>query len=356
MITSLIFQSFDNAREIRALDDPYRRFELLSQERSSRATTYSTAIVLAGAIFGYYQFIYSQREKDSQKFESAEAILYSLQSSPPARIRAMAKLNDWAADKGVDGQNQVARVIADGLRVWAQKTNLENPCKNSRVFYSRRVSSDTVYAINILKNILKITQNRTIFLDFSELVLQDIDFSGANEDHRVNLRFADFHGADLSGAKLNYVNLQGADFYCANLYAAELKGSVAKKPEPGLAAPQEVEPKRAKPDFNTNFVQTRMQWAKLQGTDFTGANLVDADLKQATVDAQTQFSNADMRHAILESLTVKGKPNLAKANLENACVDEGTWATIKPNGAENVRMYPLTAPPPECQAPKYGKE
>ena len=139
LITSLIFQSFDNARDIRALDDPYRRFELLSQERSSRATTYSTAIVLAGAIFGYYQFIYSQREKAPQKFEGAEAILYSPQSSPPARIRAMDKLNDWAVDKGADGKSQVARVIADGLRVWAQKTNLDIPCKNSRVFSSRRV-------------------------------------------------------------------------------------------------------------------------------------------------------------------------------------------------------------------------
>ncbi len=351
LIAALILKSFENTRNIRRVEDPQRRFELLSQERNARATTYGTAIVLAGAIFGYYQFVYGKQEKDSDRFEKATAILYASDASPPARIRAMDQLATWATGRGPEGQDKIAGVIADGLRVWAEKIDFKGTCKNDRSFNSHRIGSDTKHAIDILKKM----KDRTVFLDFSELALQDADFSGADENNRVKLQFADFHSADLSGAKLNFTDLQGADFYCANLYAAELKGSLAKKPEPKLPSPPEVATKRAELNFSTNFVRSRMQWAKLQGANFTSANLIDADLKNATVDGRTKFDGADMRHAILESLMVDGKPTLAGTNLEGACVDEGTAPNLKAADLAKARVYSLSAPPPECVAPTYGK-
>jgi hypothetical protein len=349
VVAALIIQSFQNESRIKRMDDPEDRSRLLSHERGARAQAYSSAIVLAGGAIGYYEFIYGQREKETEKFENAATVLYSQQSSPPARIRAMNQLIDWKKNKGGAEENQVAKIIVDGLRVWVKRTAVTTPCRNSRQFMAERIGDDTKHAIALLKSMM----NRTVFLDFSDLSLQDADFSGAGKGQEVNLRFADFHGADLSGARLTFADLRGADFFCANLYGADLRDSLARPPEADLAAP----PETARKPRETIFVQARMEWAKLQGADLAGANLIEANMKQATVDGATRFEGADMRRAVLEKLTVEGRPGLKGANLERACVDDAVWAVLQgPEVDARVTAYPLTATPPECRAPKFGKD
>jgi hypothetical protein len=349
VVAALIIQSFQNESRIKRMDGPEDRSRLLSHERGARAQAYSSAIVLAGGAIGYYEFIYGQREKETEKFENAATVLYSQQSSPPARIRAMNQLIDWKKNKGGAEENQVAKIIVDGLRVWVKRTGVTTPCRNSRQFMAERIGDDTKHAIALLKAMT----NRTVFLDFSDLSLQDADFSGAGKGQEVNLRFADFHGADLSGARLTFADLRGADFFCANLYGADLRDSLARAPEADLAAP----PETARKPRETIFVQTRMEWAKLQGADLAGANLIEANMKQATVDGATRFEGADMRRAVLEKLTMEGRPGLKGANLEWACVDDGVWAVLQgPEVDARVTAYPLTATPAECQAPNFGKD
>ena len=346
----LVLQSYFNEGRIRRAFEPPRSFELVSYERGVRAQLYNPLIVLIAAAIAYYQIFYQKQTQELQDYEKAISDLSSMRASSGIRIRALQSLARYAERKPEERDNDVAQVVIDSMRVWVSKTNVAVPCENNRTFIGERGDASTREAIRLLKKLGK----RTIALDFSELKLQDADFSGSAAE-RYDLRQADFHTADLSGANFSFADLRGADFYCANLYEAELNDTLASRPE-RTAPPEGTTPHRR---METSFVQARMEWIDLRAADLTGANLIDAVLKHASLDQETKLVGADLRHAILEQLRIAGEPKWTGANLDRACMDRVTWTHVQRADVKGqITDYNLedgASIPVDCQAPLFGK-
>jgi uncharacterized protein YjbI with pentapeptide repeats len=126
-------------------------------------------------------------------------------------------------------------------------------------------------------------------------LLADSDLS------RTNLSKKDLRGANLKGSTLNGIYLQGANLQGANLQGANLKGA-------------------------------NLKGANLTYVDFTGADLRGAVLKDATMD-KTVFIGADLSYANLTNARINTDTNFTNATMMNIIISDNRFHTARVTGA-----------------------
>ncbi len=131
-----------------------------------------------------------------------------------------------------------------------------------------------------------------------------------NPDTKINLDWADIHGADLSDAYLRGAYLSGANLKETLLCRANLSGADLRIADLGEANLTEADLSGA--DLRgANLAKAVISGADLSGARLDGANLMDTDLRKA------DLSHARMNKAYLFNADLK-EANLSEANLTRA--------------------------------------
>jgi uncharacterized protein YjbI with pentapeptide repeats len=152
-----------------------------------------------------------------------------------------------------------------------------------------------------------INKNRSIHVDFSEAVLNEInlmgvDFSEANM-RGVNLFGSNLEGADLRGAlltetNLKDTNLRGAKFKGALLNKVNLSGADLVQADFTGAQLDEINMTKAR------LIESNFASATLIRVDFSGARLEEAALRPAFISFGNNFSRAIVNNTIFANLNL----------------------------------------------------
>jgi len=118
---------------------------------------------------------------------------------------------------------------------------------------------------------------------------------------RTNLCKKDLRGANLKDSKLNGIHLQRANLQGANLQGANLKGA-------------------------------NLKGANLTYVDFTGADLSGAVLKDAILD-KTVFIGTDLSYANLSNARINTDTNFTNATMMNIIISDNRFHTACITGA-----------------------
>jgi uncharacterized protein YjbI with pentapeptide repeats len=199
--------------------------------------------------------------------------------------------------------------------------------------------------------------------DLTDANLSKADLSGAILSdvmlYTANLKEADLSGSDLEGAILFEANLQSCIFYEANLqksvlrkanlsnailYQANLQGAIIYDANLTEAILTEAELEGA------NLSDTNLQLANFEGSNLTGANLIGANLQGANLMGANlegaSLSTANLSEAIAyEAILLKTNlceanlcgANLTGANLQEAILEEANFCGADLTRAENLQ-------------------
>lgn len=164
-------------------------------------------------------------------------------------------------------------------------------------------------------------------LDLSYLDLSTLDFKGANLSE-ADLYGTDFTAANLSGANLSHTRLDRAVLIRADLSGARLDGATVLRP----TAFSDMRFNLAEaPSFKgASMVGARIQ-AKLDGADFSRANLTDADFSPYEDRAGEGTITTVPRNELSNAKFVAA--NLTKANLSRAVVKFADFSDADLKGA-----------------------
>jgi uncharacterized protein YjbI with pentapeptide repeats len=200
--------------------------------------------------------------------------------------------------------------------------------------------------------------------DLTEANFSKADLSGANLSdvmlYTANLMEADLSGSDLEGAILFEANLQSCIFYEANLqkcvlrkanlsnailYQANLQGAIIYDANLTEAILTEADLQGA------NLSDTNLQSANFEGSNLTGANLIGANLQEANLMGANlegaSLSTANLSETIVyEAVLVKAnlsEANLCGANLTGANLQEAILEEANFCGADLTRVENLQA-------------
>ena len=183
----------------------------------------------------------------------------------------------------------------------------------------------------------------------SRLDLSDLDFSGADlagaNLFAAKLAKANFSHANLTGANLNLSWLIGANFTDANLTDASLVAPVVAQ---GLDAAKGEIPTFKGANFTGARVQARFTGGSLEGAKFDGADisahlnnqsmgLMHTEMGSAKVEG-ADFSKANMGHVDLSFADLKGAnfsgADLSRADLTGADCSNADFTNANLDGAE----------------------
>jgi uncharacterized protein YjbI with pentapeptide repeats len=126
-----------------------------------------------------------------------------------------------------------------------------------------------------------------------------------NSDIRIDLSYANFTGADLSGAHLQRVHLEDADLRGAHLTGADLRGAHLQR-----AHLEEADLSGA------HLTGADLEEAHLRGADFKWAHLKGTDLRRTKIK-ETEFNKADLREVDLSEAHLSSQ-NLSQLNISKA--------------------------------------
>jgi uncharacterized protein YjbI with pentapeptide repeats len=200
--------------------------------------------------------------------------------------------------------------------------------------------------------------------DLTEANFSKVDLSGSDLSdvmlYTANLMEADLSGSDLEGAILFEANLQSCIFYEANLqkcvlrkanlsnailYQANLQGAIIYDANLTEAILTEADLQGANLS-DTNLQSANFEGSNLTGANLIGANLIDANLMGANLEGAS-LSTANLSEIIAyEAVLVKtnlSEANLCGANLTGANLQEAILEEANFCGADLTRVENLQA-------------
>lgn len=193
---------------------------------------------------------------------------------------------------------------------------LKQEVRRERELREAEQSRQTALNSNLREEVQRMREEK---VSLSRKNFSDAEFAGIKLEC-ADLRYCNFHRADLTKAKLNEVDLSKANLSKAKLSGAELERSQLNGAD--LSEANLIEAQLTK----ANLYEACLFDARLSSANFSGANLRHTDLIKAYLP-QAVLNNADLTGAKLIEATLIG------TKLSNAVLREADLSKAKLNEA-----------------------